>query len=76
MREAFLDVAAARRARPDPRARSDYRFVDPEAQRRFDELMEHLREQVMGAYFRSMAEGLQIDVAGGRSRASATCSPS
>ena len=25
----------------------------------FDELMEHLREQVMGAYFRSMAQGMQ-----------------
>jgi uncharacterized protein with von Willebrand factor type A (vWA) domain len=25
----------------------------------FDRLMEHLREQVMGAYFRSMAEGMK-----------------
>jgi uncharacterized protein with von Willebrand factor type A (vWA) domain len=25
----------------------------------FDELLEHLREQVMGAYFRSMAQGMQ-----------------
>ena len=38
---------------------ADYRFVDPEAQRMFDELMEHLREQVLGAHFRSMAQGMQ-----------------
>ena len=38
---------------------TDYRFVDPEAQRRFDELLESIREQVMGGYFRGMAEGMQ-----------------
>ncbi|MGA9160464.1 MAG: hypothetical protein WB297_06320 [Actinomycetota bacterium] len=58
MREAFLDALP-----PDVPGRigelSDYRFVDPQAQAAFDELMEHLREQVMGAYFRSMAEGLR-----------------
>jgi uncharacterized protein with von Willebrand factor type A (vWA) domain len=58
MREAFLDALP-----PDIPGRvaelSDYRFVDPEAQEAFDELMEHLREQVMGAYFRSMAEGMR-----------------
>ncbi len=58
MREAFLDALP-----PDVPGRigelSDYRFVDPEAQAAFDELMEHIREQVMGAYFRSMAEGLR-----------------
>jgi uncharacterized protein with von Willebrand factor type A (vWA) domain len=58
MREAFLDALP-----PDVPGRigelSDYRFVDPEAQADFDELMEHIREQVMGAYFRSMAEGLR-----------------
>ena len=58
MREAFLDALP-----PDVPGRvgelSDYRFVDPEAQEAFDELMEHLREQVMGSYFRSMAEGLR-----------------
>jgi len=37
----------------------DYRFADPQAQRKFDELMEWLREQVMGSYFRNMAQGLQ-----------------
>jgi uncharacterized protein with von Willebrand factor type A (vWA) domain len=58
MREAFLDALP-----PDVPGRvgelSDYRFVDPEAQEAFDELLEHIREQVMGAYFRSMAEGLR-----------------
>jgi uncharacterized protein with von Willebrand factor type A (vWA) domain len=57
-REAFLDALP-----PDVPGRvgelSDYRFVDAEAQEAFDELMEHLREQVMGAYFRTMAEGLR-----------------
>jgi uncharacterized protein with von Willebrand factor type A (vWA) domain len=38
---------------------SDYRFVDRQAQRDFDELMEHLRDQVLGAYFRNMAEGMR-----------------
>jgi uncharacterized protein with von Willebrand factor type A (vWA) domain len=58
IREAFLDALP-----PDVPGRigelSDYRFADPEAQAAFDELMEHIREQVMGAYFRSMAEGLR-----------------
>ncbi len=58
MREAFLDALP-----PDVPGRirelSDYRFVDPQAQRDFDELMEHLREQVLGAHFRNMAEGLR-----------------
>ncbi|HEX6230103.1 MAG TPA: hypothetical protein VF029_00140 [Actinomycetota bacterium] len=58
MREAFLDALP-----PDVpgqiRDLSGYRFVDPEAQRGFDELLEHLREQVMGAHFRGMAEGLR-----------------
>ena len=58
MREAFLDALP-----PDApgtiRELQGYRFVDPQAQRMFDELMERLREQVMGAYFRNMAEGLR-----------------
>jgi hypothetical protein len=58
MREGFLDALP-----PDVpgqiRELSDYRFVDPEAQEAFDELLEHIREQVMGAYFRSMAEGMR-----------------
>jgi uncharacterized protein with von Willebrand factor type A (vWA) domain len=58
MREQSLDMLP-----PDPagklRELQDYRFVDREAQRKFDELMEWVREQVMGSYFRNMAEGLQ-----------------
>jgi uncharacterized protein with von Willebrand factor type A (vWA) domain len=58
MREAFLGALP-----PDVAGRirelTGYRFVDPEAQRRFDELMETIREQIMGAYFRGMAEGLR-----------------
>jgi len=58
MREMFLDSLP-----PDApgmiRELQDYRFVDPQAQQMFDQLMEHLREQVLGAYFRSMAEGMK-----------------
>jgi uncharacterized protein with von Willebrand factor type A (vWA) domain len=58
MREAVLDSLP-----PDVpgqiRELSDYRFVDPQAQREFDELMEHVKEQVLGAYFRNMAEGMR-----------------
>ena len=58
MREAILDSLP-----PDVpgqiRELSDYRFVDQQAQREFDELMEHLRDQVLGAYFRNMAEGMR-----------------
>ena len=58
MRETFLDSLP-----PDApgqiRELQDYRFRNPEAQRRFDELMERLREQVMGAYFRNMAQGME-----------------
>jgi uncharacterized protein with von Willebrand factor type A (vWA) domain len=56
-REAFLDSLP-----PDGPGKieelSDYRFADPEAQRGFDELLEYLREQMLGAYFRDMAAGL------------------
>src|SRR5919108_185227 len=58
MREAFLDALP-----PDLPGRlnelRDYRFADGEAQRRFDELMQHLTEQVLGAYFRNLAGGLR-----------------
>jgi uncharacterized protein with von Willebrand factor type A (vWA) domain len=37
----------------------DYRFADPEAQRKFDELMEWLKEQVLGSYFRNLASGMR-----------------
>lgn len=58
MREAFLDQLPVD-APGQIRELTDYRFVDAEAQRRFDELMEHLREQVMGAHFRTIAQGMQ-----------------
>jgi uncharacterized protein with von Willebrand factor type A (vWA) domain len=58
MREAFLDALP-----PDAPGQMgelrEYRFVDPTAQRMFDELQEHIREQVMGSYFRQMAEGMR-----------------
>ncbi|MGZ8593109.1 MAG: vWA domain-containing protein [Actinomycetota bacterium] len=58
MRESFLDALA-----PDVPGQvnelTDYRFRDEQAQRLFDELDERLREQVMGAYFRNMAQGMQ-----------------
>lgn len=57
-REAFLDALP-----PDLpgqlRELAGYRFADPEAQERFDRLLERLREQVLGAYFRNLAEGLR-----------------
>ena len=57
-REAFLDALP-----PDAPGRigelREYRFVDDVAQRMFDELQEHIREQVMGSYFRQMAEGMR-----------------
>src|SRR6266542_4729057 len=58
LREQFLDSLP-----PDPAGQikelKDYRFVDPQAQRKFDELMEWLKDQVLGSYFRSMAEGMR-----------------
>jgi uncharacterized protein with von Willebrand factor type A (vWA) domain len=58
LREQFLDSLP-----PDPAGQikelKDYRFVDPDAQRNFDQLMEWLKEQVLGSYFRSMAEGMR-----------------
>jgi uncharacterized protein with von Willebrand factor type A (vWA) domain len=58
MREAFLDALP-----PDApgmiRELSGYGFVDPEARRRFDALMAELREQVLGARFRSIADGMR-----------------
>jgi uncharacterized protein with von Willebrand factor type A (vWA) domain len=58
MREQFLDSLP-----PDPagqvRELKDYRFADAGAQRKFDELLDWLKEQVLGSYFRGMAEGMQ-----------------
>lgn len=36
-----------------------YRFADPEAQRVFDEMMQGLREDIVGSYFRNVAEGMR-----------------
>ncbi|MDQ4005137.1 MAG: hypothetical protein M3135_02395 [Actinomycetota bacterium] len=58
MRESFLDSLP-----PDLPGRlnelREYRFADDEARRLFDELMEHVSEQVLGAYFRNLARGLK-----------------
>jgi uncharacterized protein with von Willebrand factor type A (vWA) domain len=58
IRETFLEALP-----PDVPGRikelTDYRFRDPNAQRMFDELMARLREEVMGAYFRTMAQGMR-----------------
>ena len=58
MREAFLDALP-----PDAPGRirdlQGYRFRDTGVQQQFDELMAWLREQVLGAYFRNMTEGLR-----------------
>jgi uncharacterized protein with von Willebrand factor type A (vWA) domain len=57
-REQFLDSLP-----PDPAGQikelKPYRFADPEAQRKFDELMEWVKDQVLGSYFRSMTEGMR-----------------
>ena len=36
-----------------------YRFLDPRAQAAFDAMMERLREQILGAQFRGLAEGMR-----------------
>lgn len=58
VRETFLDALP-----PDVPGRvnelTDYRFRDADAQRMFDELLDRLREQVMGAYFRNVAQGMK-----------------
>jgi uncharacterized protein with von Willebrand factor type A (vWA) domain len=58
MRETFLDALP-----PDVPGQigelKEYRFMDPEAQRLFDELLEHVKEQVLGSYFRQLAQGMR-----------------
>ena len=58
LREAFLDALP-----PDApgkiRELQDYRFVDPTAQEMFDAMMQQLREDVLGSYFRNMAQGMK-----------------
>src|SRR6059058_5648279 len=58
MREQFLDSL------PDDVAGRlqelrDYRFRDKQSQQEFDELMEFLKEQVLGSYFKNLSEGLK-----------------
>jgi len=57
-RESFLDALPSDAPGKIGELR-EYRFVDGGAQRMFDELQEHIREQVMGSYFRQMAEGMR-----------------
>jgi uncharacterized protein with von Willebrand factor type A (vWA) domain len=57
-RESFLDALPSDAPGQIGELR-EYRFVDAGAQRMFDELQEHIREQVMGSYFRQMADGMQ-----------------
>ncbi|HEX2069355.1 MAG TPA: hypothetical protein VHH54_04040 [Actinomycetota bacterium] len=58
LREQFLDSLP-----PEPAGAiqelKDYRFVDPAAQGKFNELMGWLKDQVMGSYFRNLTEGLR-----------------
>lgn len=58
LREAFLDQLPPDVAGQVGELR-EYWFADQAAQRDFDELMEFLRREVLDAYFRSMAGGLQ-----------------
>ena len=58
MLESFLDSLPADTAGRLQELR-DYRFVDQQAQREFDELMEFLKQQVLGSYFRNLSEGLK-----------------
>jgi uncharacterized protein with von Willebrand factor type A (vWA) domain len=57
-REAFLDALPHDLPGRVQELR-EYRFADAEAQRRFDELMRELAEQVLGAYFRNLAQGMK-----------------
>ena len=59
MREAFLDALPPDAPGQIAGAPATTGSPTPQAQRMFDELMEHLREQVMGAYFRNMAQGMR-----------------
>ncbi len=58
MREAFLDTLPAD-APGQIRELQEYRFTDPQAQRQFDELMQQLRQDILGSYFKNVAQGMQ-----------------
>jgi uncharacterized protein with von Willebrand factor type A (vWA) domain len=57
-REAFLD-ALPRDVPGRIQELREYRFADRDAQQRFDQLMRELAEQILGAYFRNLAQGLK-----------------
>lgn len=58
MREAFLDSLP-----PQPgqqlRELQEYRFVDPEAQQKFDQLVEEIRQQILSSYFKNLSGAIQ-----------------
>jgi uncharacterized protein with von Willebrand factor type A (vWA) domain len=58
VREAFLGTLPAD-APGQIRELQEYRFTDPQAQEAFDALMEQLRQDILGAHVRAMAEGMQ-----------------
>jgi uncharacterized protein with von Willebrand factor type A (vWA) domain len=58
MRETFLDSLSDDLA-GQLRDLRGYRFVDPGAQQKFDELMSRLSEQVMDSYFRGLTQGMK-----------------
>ncbi len=58
LREQFLDSLPPDSAGAIQELK-DYRFVDPAAQQKFDELMDWLKDQVLGSYFRNLTEGLR-----------------
>src|SRR5579884_64375 len=41
------------------KALSDYEFMDPEAQRQFQELLQMLQQQIMQSYFQGLQQGIQ-----------------
>ncbi|MGH2705475.1 MAG: vWA domain-containing protein [Actinomycetota bacterium] len=58
MREAFLDALPSRPAAAI-RELTGYRFVSPEAERRFRTLLEAIQGQVLLAYFRNLTSSMQ-----------------
>ena len=58
MREQFLD-SLPEDVPGQLKELRDYRFRDKRAQQEFDELMEFLKEQVLGSYFRNLSEGMK-----------------
>ena len=76
MREAFLDSLPPDAPGPGCAICRSTGSPTPSAQRLFDELQEHVREQVMGSHFRQMAEGMRVDDTRGHRHGSRTCSPS